>query len=456
MIDRLKKLNNRGWRLKSGEPPMVEIFRSVPLSWRVGGARATKPNFFRKLTAFMGPGYLVAIGYMDPGNWATSLSAGAKFGYSLLVVALLSNIMAVILQALAIRLGVASGRDLARACRDAFPRAFNFFLWVIAEIAIIATDLAEVIGTAIALNLLFDIPITLGVVITALDVLLILTLQNKGGMRLIEAMIVGFITIIAICFGLQLILASPDWGAVMKGFFPNPDIVTNPNMLYLAMGIIGATVMPHNLYLHSAIVQTRAFALTTRGKAQAIKYATIDSTIALSLALVINASIIILASAVFFHGGQTNLAGIEEAYRLLQPMLGSSLAPTLFGIALLACGLSSTITATRAGQAVMEGFIGWRLKPWARRLITRSVAIVPAIIVSSSFGAAGVNQLLIFSQVLLSAQLPFAIIPMVLFTSNRKKMGKFTSPWWLTLCASLITIVVVVLNIKVISDYFFQ
>lgn len=434
---------------------MVEVFRSVPLSWQVGGGRATKPNVFRKLAAFMGPGYLVAIGYMDPGNWATSLSGGAKFGYILLVVALMSNIMAIILQGLAIRLGVASGRDLARACRDAFPRSFNFFLWVLAEIAIIATDLAEVIGTAIALNLLFHIPLTIGVVITALDVLLILLLLNKG-MRVVEALIVGFITIIAICFGLQLILANPDWGAVVKGFFPSPEIVTNPNMLYLALGIIGATVMPHNLYLHSAIVQTRAFKLTSSGKKQAIKYATIDSTIALSLALVINASIIILASAIFFHGGQTDLVGIEQAHRLLEPMLGSQLAPILFGVALLACGLSSTITATIAGQVVMEGFIGWRLTPWLRRLITRLLAIIPAVVVSMFFGTAGTNQLLILSQVILSAQLPFAIIPMVLFTSNRKKMGEFVSPWWLTACASLITLIVVVLNLKVIIDYITQ
>ena len=402
---------------------MVEVFRSVPLSWQVGGARRERPNFFRKLTAFMGPGYLVAIGYMDPGNWATSLSGGARFGYTLLVVALLSNIMAIILQALAIRLGVASGRDLARACRDGFPKTFSWFLWVIAEIAIIATDLAEVIGTAIALNLLFHIPLTLGVIITALDVLLILYLQNRG-MRLVEGLVVGFITIIAVCFGLQLILADPDWGKVVTGFFPSTDIVTNPTMLYLALGIIGATVMPHNLYLHSAIVQTRAFALTNHGKRQAIKYATIDSTIALSLALLINASIIILASSVFFYGGKTDLVGIEQAYELLQPMLGSQLAPILFGVALLACGLSSTITATMAGQVVMEGFIGWRLKPWVRRLITRGIAILPAVGVSILFGTAGTNQLLILSQVILSAQLPFAIIPLVLFTSNRKKNGK--------------------------------
>ncbi len=452
MMDYIKNINNQGWRLRSDDPSMAEVFRTIPLSWQRQGHPPQKAHFLKKLMAFMGPGYLVAVGYMDPGNWATALSGGAKFGYALLVVALLSNIMAIILQALTIRLGVASGRDLARACRDGFPKILSFPLWIMAEIAIISTDLAEVIGTAIALNLLFHIPLSLGVVITALDVFLILWLQNKG-FRRVESIIVGFLIIIAVCFGLQLILAQPEWGGVIRGFIPNLDIITKPDMLYLAMGIMGATVMPHNLYLHSAIVQTRAFSLTDQGKRQAIKYATIDSTVALSMALLINAAIIVLAASIFFRGGHTELVGIEQAHELLQPMLGSQLAPVLFGVALLACGFSSTITATMAGQVVMEGFLGLRLKPWVRRLLTRGVAIIPASVVTILFGAAGTGKLLILSQVVLSIQLPFAIIPLVLFTSNRKKMGRFASPWWLVMIASLIAMLVVALNIKVIFDF---
>ncbi|MGI9461641.1 MAG: Nramp family divalent metal transporter [Alphaproteobacteria bacterium] len=452
MIEKIKSINKSNWRMQAGEPSLIEVHRSVPLSWRIDGRPSQQPNIFRKLLAFMGPGYLVAVGYMDPGNWATALSGGAKFGYTLLVVALLSNMMAIILQALAIRLGVVSGRDLARACRDGFSKIFSIPLWVMAELAIVATDLAEVIGTAIALNLLFQIPLTYGVIITALDVFLILWLQSKG-FRLIESMIVGFLIVIGFCFGLQLILADPNWGGVLGGFVPRTEIISNPDMLYISLGILGATVMPHNLYLHSAIVQTRAFSLSPKGKKQAIKYATIDSTLALSLALLVNASIIILAAAVFHRGGQTELVGIEHAHELLEPMLGTDLAPLLFGVALLACGLSSTITATMAGQVVMEGFLGWRLKPWLRRLITRGLAIIPAAAVAILFGTAGTSKLLILSQVVLSLQLPFAIVPLVLFTSNRKKMGQFVSPRWLMLTASIIGAVVIILNIKVIIDF---
>ena len=401
--------------------------------------------------AFLGPGYLVSVGYMDPGNWATSLAGGSKFGYTLLCIALLSNIMAILLQALCARLGFATGRDLAQACRDLFSKPVSYVLWVLAEIAICATDLAEVIGTAIGLNLLFGIPLEIGVFITALDVFLILYLQNLG-FRWIEAFVVATLVVIAICFGVQVALADPDWREVILGFAPTVEIVRNPEMLYLAMGILGATVMPHNLYLHSSIVQTRAVADTLPAKREAIKFATIDSTIALMLALFVNASILILAAATFHQAGHTNVADLEEAQHLLAPLLGSAGAATLFGVALLCCGLNSTVTATLSGQIVMEGFINVRLPAWARRLATRGLAIIPASIGIVLYGESGLGQLLILSQVILSMQLPFAIVPLVMFTADKRKMGELVAPRWVTALAVIVAVVVIALNIKVLVD----
>jgi len=413
---------------------------------------AKRGPFWRKLLAFFGPGYLVAVGYMDPGNWATSLAGGSKFGYALLTVALLSNVMAIVLQSLCIRLGVGAGRDLAQACRDSFPRFVSVPLWLSAEIAITATDLAEVIGTAIGLNLLFHIPLEIGVIITAADVFLILTLQAFG-FRWIEAFVVAMLAVIAACFAVQIALAQPDWGAVLRGFAPTSEILANREMLYLALGILGATVMPHNLYLHSGLVQTRGFGEEIDERREAIRLATIDSSIALCFALTINASILILAAATFHHSGRTDVADLGQAYAFLSPLLGSTLAPTLFAIALLCCGLNSTVTATLSGQIVMEGFLRWRIAPWLRRLVTRAIAILPAVVVTIWAGAKGTGQLLILSQVVLSLQLPFAVVPLVMFTSSRRKMGPFVAPRWLTIFASLIAALIIVLNAKLVWDY---
>jgi len=432
------------WRRERGEPSLSDVHRTV--------AVAADASVWRKLVAFLGPGYLVAVGYMDPGNWATSLAGGAKFGYALLFIALLSNIMAIILQHLCARLAVATGRDLAQACRDAYPRALSWPLWFLAEIAICATDLAEVIGTAIGLNLLFGIPLEIGVVITALDVFLVLWLQNKG-FRWIEAFIITLLGVIAVCFLIQIALAKPEWAAVIKGFAPTTQIVTNPDMLYLSLGIIGATVMPHNLYLHSGIVQTRAYGETPREKREAVKYATVDSTVALMFALTINASILILAAAAFNRTGNTGVEELEKAHTLLAPLLGSAMAPTLFGIALLCCGLNSTVTATMAGQIVMEGFLDLRLPPWLRRLVTRMVAIVPAALVTIYYGESGTAKLLILSQVILSLQLPFAIIPLVMITASGGKMGELRAPRWLTVTAGVVAAIIVTLNVKLIVDF---
>src|SRR5580765_4499743 len=432
-----------GWRAARGTPSLAGMFASVQT--------AKQGSFWRKLLAFLGPGYLVAVGYMDPGNWATSLAGGSKFGYALLTVALLSNIMAIILQSLCTRLGVGAGRDLAQACRDSFPRWVSWPLWLSAEIAITATDLAEVIGTAIGLNLLFHIPLELGVIITAADVFLILALQAFG-FRWIEAFVVAMLGVIAACFAIQIAMADPDWGAVIRGFAPTTEIVTNPEMLYLALGIIGATVMPHNLYLHSGVVQTRRFGDTVPEKREAIKLATLDSTIALMFALLINASILILAAATFYKAGKHDIAELDQAHSFIAPLLGSALAPTLFGVALLCCGLNSTVTATLAGQIVMEGFLDIRLPGWARRLITRAIAIVPAAIVTIWFGEKGTAQLLILSQVILSLQLPFAIVPLVMFTADRKKMGVLVAPRWVTALAVITAAVIIALNIKLLVD----
>ncbi|MCO4316613.1 Nramp family divalent metal transporter [Phyllobacterium sp. 21LDTY02-6] len=433
-----------GWLRGRGEASLSDVHRSIAV-------RKTGPGW-RRAAAFVGPGYLVAVGYMDPGNWATSLAGGSKFGYSLLVVALVSNIMAIVLQALCARLAIGSGRDLAQACRDAFPRPVAYVLWLLAEIAIIATDIAEVIGTAIGLNLIFGIPLEIGVLITALDVFLILYLQ-KLGFRWVEALVITLLGVIAICFGIQIMLADPEWGAVVLGFAPTTEIVRNPEMLYLALGILGATVMPHNLYLHSGIVQTRAYGHTTEEKRHALKFATIDSTVALMFALLINASILILAAATFHKTGQTEIAELGDAHSLLAPLLGWSIAPTLFGIALLCCGINSTVTATLAGQIVMEGFLHLKLAPWMRRLITRAIAIVPAAAVTIWYGDDGTARLLILTQVVLSLQLSFAVFPLVMFTASRSKMGALVAPRWLTAIAVVIAIIIAALNVKLLLDY---
>jgi manganese transport protein len=432
-----------GWRGSRGTPSLAEVFASVQT--------APKGPFWRKLLAFLGPGYLVAVGYMDPGNWATSLAGGSKFGYALLSVALLSNAMAIVLQSLCTRLGIGGGRDLAQACRDSFPRWVSVPLWLSAELAITATDLAEVIGTAIGLNLLFHIPLSIGVILTAADVLLILALQAFG-FRWIEAFVVAMLGVISACFAIQIALAHPDWAAVLRGFAPTPDILSNHEMLYLALGILGATVMPHNLYLHSGLVQTRVIGESGKEKREAIRFANIDSAIALCLALVINASILILAAATYHRAGQTEVAQLDQAHAFLAPLLGSALAPTLFAVALICCGLNSTITATLSGQIVMEGFLNWRIAPWLRRLVTRMIAIVPAVAVTLWAGEAATGRLLILSQVVLSLQLPFAVVPLVMFTASGRKMGSFVAPRWLSGLAIVTAAAIIALNAKLVWD----
>ena len=402
-------------------------------------------SFWRKLFAFAGPGYLVAVGYMDPGNWATDLAGGARYQYALLSVIGLSNLMAILLQTLAARLGIASGRDLAQACRDHYSRATAIALWIICEIAIAACDLAEVIGAAIALNLLFGLPLTLGVILTAADVLVVLYLQHRG-FRYVEALVVALILTIAGAFAFELWLSGPNWPAVAVGFIPQTAILRDSGMLYIAIGILGATVMPHNLYLHSSIVQTRKYADTEPSKAEAIRFATIDSSVALMFALFINAAILIMAAATFHGTGHEDVADIGDAYKLLSPLLGSGVASAVFALALLASGQNATLTGTLAGQIVMEGFMNIRLRPWLRRLLTRLVAIVPAIIVVSLYGERGTGALLILSQVVLSLQLPFAVIPLVMFTSDRRMMGRFVSPLWMRSLAWVVAGIIVVLN----------
>ena len=425
-----------GWRRARVTPSLAEVYRTIPVSNLV---------WWRKILAFAGPGYLVAVGYMDPGNWATDLAGGSAFGYTLLTVILLSNLMAVLLQGLASKLGIVTGRDLAQACRDHYSRPVAIGLWVLCEIAIAACDLAEVIGTAIALNLLFNIPLEWGVLITALDVLIVLYLQNKG-FRLLEALVIALIATVGMCFFFELWIAKPDLGGVARGFLPNPEILRNPQMLYIAIGILGATVMPHNLYLHSSIVQTRNYEESPSGKREAVRYAFIDSTIALSFALFINASILIVAAATFNRAGQTGVAEIQDAYRLLTPLLGVAGASSVFALALLASGQNSTLTGTLAGQIVMEGFLNIRLRPWLRRLITRGIAIVPAAITAIVWGASGTAQLLVLSQVILSMQLSFAVFPLVMFTSDKVKMGQFVNPRWLKLLAYLVAVIIASLN----------
>ena len=432
-----------GWRTVPDLPSLSEVHRSL--------AVPPSASFFRKLLAFAGPGFLVAVGYMDPGNWATDLAGGSKYNYSLLAVVMMSNLMAILLQALSLKLGIATGRDLAQACRDHFSRPVSFFLWIICEIAIAACDLAEVIGSAIALNLLFGLPLLAGVCITSLDVLFVLFLQNKG-FRYIEALVITLIVIIGGCFAWEIIASHPNLVGIVKGFAPSPGIVTDPGMLYIAIGILGATVMPHNLYLHSSIVQTRRYELNAAGKREAIKFATIDSTVALMFALFINAAILIVAAATFYTRGRNDVAEIQDAYKLLTPLLGVTGASTLFALALLASGQNSTLTGTLAGQIVMEGFLNIRLRPWLRRLITRLIAIIPAVIVTIISGEKGTTNLLVLSQVILSLQLPFAVVPLVQFTADRAKMGSLTSPKWLTAFAGLIAAFIIALNAKLIWD----
>jgi manganese transport protein len=436
-----------GWRsTRTGERrSLSDVYSTIPVP--IAG------SWFRRLLAFSGPGYMVSVGYMDPGNWATDLAGGSKFGYTLLAVIMVSNLMAILLQALSARLGIATGRDLAQACRDAYPRPVGLALWIACELAIIACDLAEVIGTAIALKLLFGIPLIGGALITALDAFLLLMLMNKG-FRFLEAFIISLLIVIAICFAVQIVLAAPPVTAVLGGYIPSREIVTNPEMLYIAIGILGATVMPHNLYLHSSIVQTRKFKRDEPGRRSAIRWATTDSTIALMLALFVNSAILIVAAAVFHANGKTDVAEIEEAYALLSPLLGAGVASILFAVALLASGLNSTVTATLAGQIVMEGFLDLRLPHWARRLLTRGIAIVPVVIVTAIYGEHGTARLLILSQVILSMQLPFAVIPLVQFVSSREKMGSFVIPKAVAALAWLVAAVIVALNLKLLSDTF--
>src|SRR5690349_3773695 len=425
-----------GWRLSRVTPSLAEVYRSVPVSGK---------TYWRKVLAFAGPGYLVAVGYMDPGNWATDLAGGSRFGYALLSVILISNLMAVLLQGLASKLGIVTGRDLAQACRDDYSTPVVWMLWLLCEIAIAACDLAEVIGSAIALNLLFGIALPIGVAITALDVLLLLYLQNKG-VRVLEALVITLIASVGACFAFELFLARPDVGGILRGFVPTAGILADREKLYIAIGILGATVMPHNLYLHSSIVQTRKYDENAAGKREAVRYAFVDSTIALSFALFINAAILIVAAASFHTSGNAGVAEIQDAYKLLSPLLGAG-ASTAFALALLASGQNSTLTGTLAGQSVMEGFLNIRIRPWMRRLITRLIAIIPAVIVSIMGGESGTAKLLILSQVILSLQLSFAVFPLVMFTSSKLKMGEFVNPTWLKLLAYLVATVIAGLNV---------
>src|SRR5438045_6408866 len=433
------------WRRTAGEVSLPEVHRSI--------AVPTTASFWRKLAAFSGPGFLVAVGYMDPGNWATDLAGGARFGYSLLAVIMISNLMAILLQHWCIKLGVATGRDLAQACRDHYSTPTVWLLWVLCELAIAGCGLAEVCGSAIGLQLLFGIPLVWGCIITASDVMLVLYLQTKG-FRYIEAIVITLIAIIGSCFAAELIFSKPSITGILSGLVPGPHIVANQAMLYVSIGILGATVMPHNLYLHSSIVQTRKFEQTVIGRREAIKFATIDSTFALMFALFINAAILILAAAVFHWSGHQNVAEIQDAYRLLSPLLGVGIASMLFAIALLASGQNSTLTGTLAGQIVMEGLLNIRLRPWLRRLITRLIAIVPAIICLAIFGDAATDKLLVLSQVILSMQLPFAVVPLVLFTSARAKMGEFANKRWVNWLAWTTTAISIVLNVKLLAYIF--
>ena len=437
--------SQRAWRRQAANVSLPEVHRSVVVP--------VTASFWRKLFAFSGPGFLVAVGYMDPGNWATDLSGGARFGYALLMVVMISNFMAILLQHLCIKLGVATGRDLAQACRDHYSRPTVWALWILCEIAIAACDLAEVVGSAIGLQLLFGIPLVWGCVITALDVLAVLYLQNKG-FRYIEALVITLILTIGSCFAIELILSKPSIIGVALGFVPGPRIILNQEMLYVSIGILGATVMPHNLYLHSSIVQTRKFEQTPRGKREAIKFATIDSTVALMFALFINGAILVLAASAFHWSGHQNVAEIQDAYKLLSPLLGVSFASVLFAVALLASGQNSTLTGTLAGQIVMEGFLNFRITPWVRRLLTRLIAIIPAVLVIGIFGEGKTTQLLVASQVVLSMQLGFAVWPLMRFTGEKAKMGEFANGLVVKIFGWMTAIIIISLNVKLLFDTF--
>lgn len=441
-------MNNthKGWRNARRADSLPEVFSSINIP--------KDASFWRKLFAFAGPGLMVAVGYMDPGNWATDIAGGAQFGYTLLSVILISNLFAMILQHLSLKLGIVAERDLAQACRDHFNPTTNFILWVFCEIAIAACDLAEVIGSAIALNLLFGIPLTWGVVITVIDVFIILFLQAKG-FRYLESIVAGLIFIILGSFIYEIILSKPNLFPILSGLVPQKEVITNPSMLYIAIGILGATVMPHNLYLHSSIIQTRNYERTTEGKKEAIKFATIDSTLSLFLAFFINASILIVAAATFHTTGNQDVADIHDAHQMLAPILGTTFASIFFAIALLASGQNSTLTGTIAGQIVMEGFLNIRLKPWLRRLITRLIAIIPALIVTILYGEQGTTDLLVLSQVILSMQLSFAVVPLVMFTGSKMKMGEFVNKKWLQILVWIIAFIIIILNLYLLTETFF-
>lgn len=445
MKKKQQKNSSAAWHTELTEASLPEVHRTVVVP--------SNASFWRKVLAFTGPGFMVAVGYMDPGNWATDLAGGAQFGYQLLSVILISNLMAILLQHLCVKLGVATGRDLAQACRDHYSKPTVWFLWLLCEIQIAACDLAEVIGSAVALNLLFGIPIIYGCLITAADVLLVLFLQQKG-FRYIEALVITLIAIIGGCFAAEIIWSQPSIGGILGGFVPSTEILTNQAMLYVSIGIIGATVMPHNLYLHSSIVQTRKYEQSASGKREAIKFATIDSSVALMFALFINAAILIVSAAAFHFSGHHEVAEIQDAYQLLSPMLGVSVASAVFVVALLASGQNSTLTGTLAGQIVMEGFIRLRLRPWLRRLITRAIAIVPAVVVIGLFGESKTTELLIASQVVLSMQLGFAVWPLMRFTSEKAKMGEFVNPLWIKVLGWTTAVIIITLNIKLLIDTF--
>jgi manganese transport protein len=437
----------KAWRRDKHSNSLAEVFSSVTIPKNAG--------FWRKFFAFAGPGLMIAVGYMDPGNWATDIAGGAQFGYTLLSVVLISNLFAMVLQHLSLKLGIVAERDLAQACRDHFNPTTNFILWVFCEIAIAACDLAEVIGSAIALNLLFGIPLTWGVAITIVDVFIILFLQAKG-FRILESIVAGLTIVILGAFAYEIILSKPDVFPILHGLVPQKEVVTNPSMLYLAIGILGATVMPHNLYLHSSIVQTRDYTRDSAGKREAIKFATLDSTISLFLAFFINAAILIVAAATFHTTGNQDIADIHDAHEMLAPILGTTLASVFFAVALLASGQNSTLTGTLAGQIVMEGFLNIRLKPWLRRLITRLIAVVPALIVTILYGEKGTMDLLVLSQVILSMQLSFAVIPLVMFTGSKLKMGEFVNKPWLQILVWIISGIIVILNIYLLIQTFLE
>lgn len=440
----MKHLTEDGWKHPRKIPSLAESYQTIPVP--------SQWPWWKKLMAFAGPGYLVAVGYMDPGNWATDLAGGSAFGYSLLCVVFLSNLIAILLQSLSGKLGIATGRDLAQACRDHFSFPVALIFWVLCEIAICACDLAEILGSAIALNLLFNLPLIVGVLITAVDVLILMYFQ-KISFRAIEALVIALMIIIAVCFSVEIFLSKPHFGSILHGLIPTAEILKNPEMLYISIGILGATVMPHNLYLHSSIVQTRKYGDDFESKRSAIKYVTIDSTIALIFAFFINAAILIMSAAVFYQSGHTTVAEIQDAYQLLTPLLNVPIASTLFAVALLAAGQNSTLTGTLAGQIVMEGFLNLRLRPWVRRLLTRGIAIIPAIVCVGYFGEGSATKLLIFTQVVLSFQLSFAVVPLILFTSDRQKMGVHVNPLWIKVLAWACAALIIVLNVKFLIDF---